>query len=101
MSALGAERVLRGCPWLQSLGRVPNLGRALSVVARGEAQRGREGIRDREELPLRAFKSDRPPPLALLAEHCPSIQDVTITFPKTGPYCELHWYQVVRHQLPQ
>lgn len=114
MTAVGAERVLRGCPWLQKLGNIPDLGRAVAAAARGETSgraggrrgsattRGRpredrqaqgrqaadDDARERDELQLRSFRSDRPPPLAVVAEHCPRLDDITICLLEDAEYCE-------------
>ncbi|XP_034248243.1 uncharacterized protein LOC117649484 [Thrips palmi] len=106
VTAVGAERVLRGCPWLQKLGNIPDLGRAVAAAARSEAGRvsgrrgsasargkareraGQDDVRERGELQLRSFRSDRPPPLDVLAEHCPRLDDITICLSEDAEYCE-------------
>lgn len=109
VSLLGAERALRDLAWLRDLGEIPDLGRAIAAVARGtEAVDGQElgadqtaqPISRREELEMRAFRSDRAPTLDILAEHCPRLEEFYIRLEEGGDYCRIPNLTAIANAAP-
>lgn len=90
VTVAGLERALRDLPWLQTLGTVPDLGRALAAAVLAEAEDGERhaeaGGKERAELRLKSYKSDRPPPLAVVAEHCPHLDEVAVRLAEGGDH---------------